>query len=134
MTFSTSHPDDAYGSRPKRILLVEDSDTVRVLTAEYLRSCGHDVIDVVSAEQALELLARARFDILFTDLSLPGMSGLDLAREAMDRSDDLSLILSSGFDHEPEMSVFGERVQFLAKPYDLSALDRALAFVNTPPH
>ena len=118
------------GVRPKRILLVEDSDIVRLLTAEYLRSCGHDVIDVDSAEQALGLIEQTHFDVLFTDLSLPGMSGLDLAREVAERHASTSLILSSGFDNEAAAHGLNGRVQFLAKPYDLNALDQALASVD----
>lgn len=131
MTFSDGQSRHA---RPKRILLVEDSDTVRVLTAEYLRSCGHDVIDVESAEQALGIIEQTAFDILFTDLSLPGMSGIDLAREVCERYAGISLILSSGFDDEPDTHGLKTGVQFLAKPYDLVALDRALACADAANH
>lgn len=110
-----------------RILLVEDSDTVRLLTAEYLRSRGHTVIDVDCGEAALGVLDEGPVDVLFTDMKLPGMSGLDLARHVADRHPDVLLVMSSGFDRMPDFDAMQLDCRFLSKPYDLTALERALA-------
>ena len=109
-----------------RILLVEDSDTVRLLTTEYLRCCGHVVVDVASAEQALCLLERDTFDLLFTDMSLPGMSGADLIRAVRRTNPSMSIVVSSGFDMAPDVGLSTSGIHFLAKPYDLAALQRVL--------
>ena len=129
MTFT-----DASGTsrhRAIRVLLVEDSETVRMLTAEYLRGLGCNVVDVDAAEVALDrLLAGESFDVLFTDQSLPGMSGMDLARKVRHAYPRMHLIISSGFDQVPDLVDLLPRVRFLPKPYDLTALDQALAAVS----
>jgi CheY-like chemotaxis protein len=119
------------GTSSISVLLVEDSETVRMLTAEYLRSMGCDVVDVDAAEEALDLLlAGESFDVLFTDQSLPGMSGMDLARRVRNAYPRMHLIISSGFDQVPDLADLLPRVRFLPKPYDLASLDRALSVVS----
>ena len=118
------------GDAGLRILLVEDSDTVRVLTAEYLRSRGHTVVDVDCGEDAIEVLDRSPIDVLFTDMKLPGMSGLDLARHVADHHPEILLVMSSGFDRMPDFDAMRLDCRFLSKPYDLTALERALAGIG----
>ena len=127
MTFQCRQP-----TVPLRILLVEDSETVRVLTAEYLRSRGFDVVDVESAEEAIAALDVHRFDVLFTDVSLPGMSGADLVKSSRLAHPGLGFVISSGFDHHPAIDG-APPVEFLAKPYDFGALDRAIERAATEP-
>lgn len=113
---------------PGRILLVEDQDTVRLLAGEYLRGLGHQVVDSANGEEALAQLQQAPFQILFADITLPGMSGVDLAREARRLWPQIAVILTSGYDCQAEI-VGIDGVVFLIKPYDLAALDRVLAEV-----
>ena len=62
------------------ILLVEDNDDGREMLAELLAVLGHDVVGVATAEDALLRLQDRAFDVLLTDVSLPGMDGVELAR------------------------------------------------------
>lgn len=122
-------PDPHSVSAPvrARILLVEDSDLVRETTIEFLQELGFAVIAVDSAEAAVTVLDADRFDILFTDISLPGMSGVTLVKQARERLPDQRCVISSGYgssdlgNHD-----FGRGVVVLAKPYDLAALERTL--------
>ena len=71
---------------PRRVLLVEDEVVLRMSTTDMLERLGCSVAGVGSGEQALELLARdGGFDLLLTDLGLPGMSGEELAAEVRRR-------------------------------------------------
>ena len=66
----------------RRVLLVEDSEEVRETTIEFIVEVGFDVVAVETAEAALEALADARYDVIFTDISLPGISGIELLKRA----------------------------------------------------
>jgi PAS domain S-box-containing protein len=113
----------------QRVLLVEDDEAIRSSALELLDVLGHHVLAVESAEQARELLATDHFDILFTDVSLPGQSGVDLAREAVHRTPSLKVIIASGYGVSlaPEQKDGMSHAVMLPKPYDLAGIGRALA-------
>ena len=68
--------------RPARILIVEDESSVAELAAELVREMGHEPVLAHSAEDGLRVLAEGAYDLVFSDIMMPGsMNGLDLARE-----------------------------------------------------
>jgi CheY-like chemotaxis protein len=113
------------GSQPLSILVVEDNQDARTMLGELLLILGHSVEGVGSAEQALQVLAEKRFDILLTDHSLPGMSGLELARTVVARGDGLRIIFSSGYA-APMSSELDVKFAYLPKPFTLAALQKVL--------
>ncbi|ADO72250.1 response regulator [Stigmatella aurantiaca] len=117
----------AKGSR--HVLLVEDDEAIRTSALELLDVLGHRVLAVASAEEARAALATDHFDILFTDVSLPGQSGVELAREAVHQYPRLQVIIASGYGvtlTPGEGALLGSAV-LLPKPYDLAGIGRALA-------
>jgi signal transduction histidine kinase/CheY-like chemotaxis protein len=80
-----------------RVLLIDDEPVVRETHEEVLVAGGHEVVSVGSATQALEECRRQQFDVVITDQSMPGMSGLELAREVKRLRSDLPVILFSGW-------------------------------------
>jgi signal transduction histidine kinase/CheY-like chemotaxis protein len=80
-----------------RILLVDDDETVRETNVEILTAGGHRVVSVAGGRQALEACAKQSFDLLITDLSMPGMSGMELATELKRSHADLPVLLFSGW-------------------------------------
>jgi CheY-like chemotaxis protein len=111
------------------ILLVEDSDEVSCITIEYLQELGHQVVAVAAAEKAIEELKTAAFDAVMTDIRLPGMSGIELARTLVKRYPNLPVILASGYGAVNVEFLMGEKqrtVLMLPKPYDLPDLERTL--------
>ncbi len=74
-------------TRHTLILLVEDEDSVRVMTALVLRRLGYRVQEAPSGDKALELarINREKIDLLMTDVFLPGMSGRELAEVLQSR-------------------------------------------------
>jgi CheY-like chemotaxis protein len=112
-------------SAPLRLLVVEDNADARYLVCETLRALGHQVQDVASGEEALPQLAAQPFDVLFTDVSLPGMSGVDLARQALRRAPALELLFASGYGDELTRHLEFP-AQSLQKPYDIEQLQAAL--------
>ncbi|WP_176256794.1 response regulator [Derxia lacustris] len=109
------------------ILYVEDNELIRSTVVEYLESFEHRVLALGSAEAALEWLQPGRFDVLFTDISLPGMSGVELAREAARRAPAMQVVLASGYDWRLDLKQVGLDVISLPKPFDLERLDALLA-------
>lgn len=81
-----------------------------------------------SGEEALDILARAPFEILFTDLGLPGMDGLQLLAEVMNRHPDMVRIaLLARADEGTVVRTAGATHQYLAKPCDLELLKRTVS-------
>lgn len=111
------------------ILLVEDSPEVSLVTVEYLLELGHQAVAVVDAESALQRVAAERFDTVMTDVSLPGMSGLELARELVTRHPRLPVVIASGYGSLNLSALLGEKhpgILTLQKPYDMTSLEKTL--------
>jgi signal transduction histidine kinase/ActR/RegA family two-component response regulator len=110
--------------RAHTILLVEDEPALRKLGERLLAHAGHRVLGAGSAEEALEIAARKPFDLLVTDVMMPGRSGTELARDLVRERPDLPVVLVSGYAPDaPEASAGA----FLAKPFDPEQLARAIA-------
>jgi CheY-like chemotaxis protein len=95
-----------------------------------LMDLGHDVTEVEDAPAALALLENAHFDVLLTDLSLPGMAGDALAAQAVRRQPGLGVIFASGYDRLPDRDEAPQGAMLVQKPYDESVLADALRAVS----
>ncbi len=128
---SDAKPDTtAESGRGERILLVEDEPLVRDFAVGALKDSGYDIVAAESAEQALELFEQeeGRFDLVFSDVVLPGKSGVVLVDELLNRAPDLGVLLSSGYtDQKSQLPQIRDRgYEFLQKPYELNNLLRAI--------
>jgi len=121
-------PEPEPAARSTRLLVVEDDATLRELAALVLVAEGYEVTTAGDAGQALELLERCAFDLMFSDVLLPGgMDGTELAELAGQRWPRMRTLLSSGY---MEHAVSGSRNwQVLPKPYDPAMLLREVARV-----
>jgi CheY-like chemotaxis protein len=120
-------------ARPLRLLVVEDNPDAQYLVCETLRALGHAVQAVSSGEAALPELAAHQFDVLFTDVSLPGMSGVELARAARASHPGLELLFATGYSDELIRNLeFPARS--LQKPYEIEQLQRALEDIGQRLH
>jgi putative two-component system response regulator len=79
-----------------RILAIDDEDVIRMLVVEILESVGHEVVGAESAEHALELLDHGEFDLVVSDVVMPGLSGLELLEAARSRRASLPIVLVTG--------------------------------------
>jgi DNA-binding NtrC family response regulator len=116
------------------ILLVEDSAEVSLITVEYLMELGHRVVAVADAELALQRVAERKFDTVMTDVSLPGMSGIELAKELVKTYPTLPVVISSGYGSLNIEVILGHQqpnVMLLPKPYDMDMLEAALSKAAT---
>jgi len=108
---------------PFRILYVEDNDLVREITCEQLTSDALEIIAVGSGEEALVAFKDDRFDIVITDVSLPAMSGIDLAKQIQQLAPSMPVILASGYPLDLDDVRFGAKVRAIRKPFDALQLD-----------
>jgi len=111
-----------------RVLLVEDDADIRSYTSYLLQGFGHEVTEAANGAEALEQVAGRPFDVLVTDLALPGMHGSELARLAVKGQPQLKIVIATGYEAPPEgdpQAIAG--AVYLRKPYDDEALARALS-------
>ena len=113
-----------------RVLYVEDNDDVRELIAELLAEEGLDVHACESAEAALQAFGNGRFDFVLTDVSLPGLSGTDLARELLARQPTLWVVFASGYAMPIAKATWGPRVRALLKPFEAEQLTALVAEIS----
>ncbi|MGI4746783.1 MAG: response regulator [Janthinobacterium lividum] len=127
-THETSDRDAPGSTTILRLLLVEDDSLIRDNSAELLSEDGHVVTQAASAETAIEALEQAPVDVLITDLGLPGINGLELARIAQRRWPTLGLVFATG-DDTVDIPVSGPLAEavLLRKPYDRKSLVTAIA-------
>ena len=79
------------------ILLAEDDESLRKFLAQALVKAGHDVTDFGDGGVAFECLKGFRFDLLLTDIVMPGMDGIELAKRAAELNEALKIMFITGF-------------------------------------
>jgi CheY-like chemotaxis protein len=114
-----------------RVLVVEDNIEVGRFSTQLLQDLGYETTWAANAAEALKLLEEdaGRFDVVFSDVVMPGMSGIDLGREIRQRYPDLPVVLTSGYSH-----VLAEEgrhgFELLHKPYAVEDVSRVLRRVT----
>ncbi|HZC96683.1 MAG TPA: PAS domain S-box protein, partial [Bradyrhizobium sp.] len=113
--------------RGYRVLVVEDNDDVGQFSTELLEDLGYTVRRVADANAALAILAEDEFsaDLVFSDVIMPGMNGVELASTIRERYPGLPVVLTSGYSN-----VLAENAhrgfELIQKPYSVEALSRIL--------
>ena len=112
--------------KPLRMLYVEDNAELRDIFHEMLEGDKREVVACATAEEALVLWSASHFDVLVSDISLPGMSGTDLARHILALQPECWVVLCSGYEYGDALRTLGPRVRALSKPFELDDLDRLM--------
>jgi signal transduction histidine kinase/CheY-like chemotaxis protein len=113
---------------PSAILVVEDNTEVAAFAETLLSELGHEVTLATSGEDALALTRARDFDVVFSDVVMPGMGGLKLAETLAREKPDMPVVLATGYSQEIAEAGSGGRPVIL-KPYRLATLSEALATV-----
>ena len=113
---------------PKHLLLVEDEAPLRVAVAERLGDLGYDVVQAGSGEAALEALAEFAFDVVITDLRLPGVDGAHVIEAAVGRYPEIIGIVITGYGTVRDAVDVIKRgaSDFVTKPFQFDELKHAL--------
>jgi two-component system cell cycle response regulator CpdR len=116
-----------------RILVAEDEASVREFVSRALTHAGHEVVAVEDGLHALTALHNNRFDLLVTDIVMPGMDGIALALKVTKDWPDLGVLLMTGYAAERQRAHNLEDLihKVISKPFSLTdflaAVDEALA-------
>lgn len=115
-----------------RILLVDDEWLIRDMVAEALRGEGYEVLEAASGDEALGICAQGGFDILVTDIRMPGKTnGWDLAERCRASSPDLPVVYVTAYSDVKPREVSGS--QIVRKPFRHDALIRAVHIATGRP-
>lgn len=122
--------------RPDSSLVVEDDDIVRALAVELMRDMGFQVMEAASGSAAMALLSGAlHFDLLVSDVGLPGPNGRQVADYAREKFPGIKIILMTGYAEQAAMKsqFLGEHMELLVKPFDAQTLVRKVHAVMGQP-
>lgn len=109
-----------------RILYVEDSHELRDTIALLMEGDGRTVTTCATAEEALQHDAAQPFDLVVTDVSLPGLSGTDLCRRLLADDPQRWVVLCSGYEFSQPLDSLGPCVRALLKPFEIEELEELL--------
>lgn len=128
----TARSAEGMSPRQSRILLVDDDPQVRSLVDRLLRDEGYEVLVAADGQAALARAAESGpIDLLLSDVVLPRMNGLVLARQLRERWPDLRVLLMSGYSDEPLGGIGSVPFELLAKPFsDDQLLGRVRSLLN----
>ncbi len=111
------------------ILVVDDDQAVRDTISEMLKVEGHRCTTAASVSGALEQIARQQFDVIITDMHMPGQSGLDLIDSVQKIEDPIPVILITAYPsvHTAINAMKRGAVEFITKPFDFESISYVVA-------
>jgi CheY-like chemotaxis protein len=113
-------------SRPAHILVVDDERGVREMLQEAVGVFGYDVTTASNGAEALTLFLRGPFDLVMTDLMMPGMSGWELSAQLRAADPRLPILILTGFGANLEDEARRRGIVLMHKPVRLESLSAAL--------
>jgi CheY-like chemotaxis protein len=102
-------------ARPVRILVVDDEDEVRDLVATMLADLNFEIVQARNGSEALDRLRETKVTLLLTDLRMPGIDGIELARRAKELNPDLRTLFMSAY--AARYRIDPSREDFVSKPF-----------------
>ena len=110
----------------KKILLVDDEESIHLLYREELEDGGYEVHSAMTGDQALSMLGALKPDLVILDINMPGMNGIDVLRKIKESTPDLPVILSSAYqEFKQDLSSWASD-DFIVKSADMSELIKAV--------
>ena len=128
---TTAHPPRAFSATtatPKRILVVDDEETIRLALSKFLRTRGFEVQTADCGTAALEALGRQRFALMLCDVRMPGMSGVEVVPRAAAIDPELGIMMLTAVNDAPTATeaLSQGAMDYLMKPIELEDLRQAI--------
>ena len=109
-----------------KVLLVEDNQQVRDFAAELLKELHCEVIKACDGTEAMELVRSQPFDLVFSDVVMPGIGGVELARKIGQERPGMPVLLATGYSAEL-LGQGGSSFTVVSKPYDATMIGNAIS-------
>ncbi len=106
----------------KKILLVDDEESIHILYREELEEQGYEVHSAMSGEEAMKVLTPLNPDLVILDIQMPGMNGIDVLRKIKERDPKLPVILSSAYQEFKQNLSSWASDDFIVKSADMREL------------
>ena len=108
-----------------KILVVDDEEVVAEVLGKLMEVDGHKVTVTLEAEKALEIYQKEKFDIVFTDISMPGMNGIDLTQKLLELDNNAKITAVTGHigTQEIEKILDAGAKSVLKKPFTKKDID-----------
>jgi signal transduction histidine kinase/CheY-like chemotaxis protein len=112
-----------------RVLVIDDEPAVRDVLAAMLEKAGHDVVSASRGREGIDVFHTATFDVVFTDLGMPDMSGFEVAASVKQHSPTTAVVMITGWGKDLEIEkIRKEGVDLLiSKPFDLIKVQNSVA-------
>lgn len=123
----TSNPLSAPAGA-KRLLIVDDEESIRTPLSAFLRSRGYDVQTAESGTRALALLSEQKFMLMLCDIRMPGLSGVEVVPHAIRADSDLAIVMLTAVNDAPTATeaLSHGALDYLMKPVELTDLEAAV--------
>ena len=111
------------------ILIVEDEKDVREVMSEMMDYFGYDTMIVGSGEEALDKLKDSHFDLIITDLGLPGMDGREMVKKIRTDGINIPILVTTGVELENDKETFQKysKCDFIQKPFRVDDLNKRIS-------
>ena len=120
--------------KKNRILIVDDDHAMRLALSESLESCGYDIGSAENGNEALSLFNKRKFDLVVTDMKMPGMTGIEVLQGVKKLSPDIPVILITAYGtvNTAVEAMKEGAAEFIMKPFSLDELEAVVKnVINT---
>ena len=106
-----------------RLLIVEDEKKLRVLMSDFFKMKGYEVSEAENGIDATKILQQQEFDMIFLDIMMPGMDGIEVCKKVRTQTDVPILFLTALYDEETKLKGYASGADdFVTKPFSLEVL------------
>lgn len=117
---------------PLNVLVIDDEDFVRDTLADMIEALGHTVVAVDGGTNAFDEMSKQRFDLVFTDLSMPEMDGWEVAHFIRNNWNDTNIVMVTGYGAGVQSPMGGQNLidGVIGKPFDFDQVSETIAHVT----
>jgi|LQYC01.1.fsa_nt_gi Response regulator containing CheY-like receiver, AAA-type ATPase, and DNA-binding domains len=118
---------------PKKILIVDDEESIRLLYKQELEEEGYEVLLAANAYEALEIVDKEFLDLMVLDIKMPGMNGIEAMQKIVGKKNNIPIIINSSYPHFKDSFMTWVAEEYVVKSSNLQELkDKIKQLLNKP--